>query len=79
MRGFWDGSKKTDGRAGCGVVITAVDGDKWITISKIAVLLKACTVMAAEVVGASVWTEIWDLVLENPQCGQLKTSVLMTS
>ena len=66
VRGFWDGSKKTDGRAGCGVVIKGVDRDKWITIRKIAVLLKACTDMAAEVVGASVLTGILDLVLGKP-------------
>ena len=29
VRGFWDGSKKTDGRSGCGVVIKGVDRDKW--------------------------------------------------
>ena len=36
----WDGSKKTDGRSGCPVVIKGVDRDKWITISKIVVPLK---------------------------------------
>ena len=40
-----------------------MDRDKWITISKIAVLLKVCTAMAAEVVGAGVLTGISDLVL----------------
>ena len=50
MRGSWDGSKKTDGRAACGFAIKGVDRDRWTTISKIAVLLKACTAMAAEVV-----------------------------
>ena len=37
--------------------------DMWITISKIAVPLKASTAMAAEVVGAGVLTGIVDLVL----------------
>ena len=55
-RGFWDDSKKTDGRGGCGV-----DRDKWI--SKIAVPLKASTAMAAEEVSASVLIGILDLVL----------------
>ena len=50
------GSKKTGGRSGCGVVIKGVDRDKWITISEMAVPLKACTAMAAEVMGASVPT-----------------------
>ena len=57
VRGFWDGSKKTDGRTGCGVVIKGVDRDRWITISKIAVFVKAWAAMAAEVVGASVLTK----------------------
>ena len=63
VRGFSDGSNKTDGRSGCGVVINVVDRDKWVTISKIALPLKACITMTAEVVGASVLTVLLDLVL----------------
>ena len=63
VRGFWDGSTKTDGRSGRGVVIKGVDWDKWITISKIAVPLKACTATAPEAVGVSVLTGILDLAL----------------
>ena len=48
VRGFWDGSKKTDGRSGCGVMIKGVDRDKWITISKISVPLRTCTAMVGE-------------------------------
>ena len=39
VRGYWDGSKKSSGWSGCGVVIKAVDKVKWITITNIAVLL----------------------------------------
>ena len=63
VRGVWDGSKKTDVRSGCGVVIKCVDMDEWITISIIAIPPKACAAMAAEVVGASVLTGVLDLVL----------------
>ena len=62
MRGFWTAARRQTG-SGCGVVIKGVDRDKWITISKIAVLLKVCTAMAADVVGARVLTGILDLVL----------------
>ena len=65
MRGFWDGSTKTDGRSGCGVVIKGVDRDRWITISNTAVLLKACTAMAPEVVGVSRLTGILNLMLRK--------------
>ena len=34
-------------------MIKYVDRDKWITISKIAVPLKACTTVATDVVGVS--------------------------
>ena len=60
---FWDGSKKTDGRSGCGVVIKGVDRNKCITVSKITVLLKGCAALAAEEVGVSVLLGILDLVL----------------
>ena len=49
VRGLWE-----YGRSGCGVLIKGVDRDRWITISRIAEPLKACTAMAAEVVGVSV-------------------------
>ena len=62
VRGFWDGSKKTGGRCGCGIVIKGVDRDKWIIISNIAGARRTCTAMASEVVGASVLTGVLDLV-----------------
>ena len=55
LRGLWDGSTKTDGRSGCGVVIKGVDKDKWITISKVAVPPEAYKA-AAEIAGANVLT-----------------------
>ena len=54
VRGFWDGSSKCYGRSCCGVVITVVDRNKWITISNIAVPLGTRTSMTAEVVGLCV-------------------------
>ena len=33
VRGFWDGSKKTDGRSGCGVMIKGVDSDRHLIMS----------------------------------------------
>ena len=60
MRAFWDGSSKSNGRRGCGLVIKGVDRDRWITISKIAVPVGLCTAMAAEVMGACVLTGILD-------------------
>ena len=32
---------KDNGRSGCGIVIKGVDRETWVTISKIAVLLKS--------------------------------------
>ena len=61
-KGFWDGSCKGNGMIGCGVVIKGVDRDRWVTISKIVVLLKVGTAMAAEMMGVCVLTEILDLV-----------------
>ena len=63
MRGFWDGSSKINGGSGCGVVIKGLDGDKRITISKIAAPLRMCTAMAAEVASVCVFTGILDFVL----------------
>ena len=34
VRGVWDGSKKTNGRTRCGVVVNGVDRDKLITITR---------------------------------------------
>ena len=56
---------KEDGSSGCGVVIKAVDRKNWITISNIAVPLRACTAMAAEITGVSVLTEVLDLLLDE--------------
>ena len=39
-------AKKEDGSIACGIVIKVVDREKWITISKIAVPLKARATMA---------------------------------
>ena len=58
VRGFWDGSSKVNGRSGCGVVSNGVDRDKWITISKIAVLLGIGTATTAAVMGVCVLTGI---------------------
>ena len=46
VKSFWDASAKDNGKSGCGVVIKGVDRDRWVTISKIAVLLKADTSMS---------------------------------
>ena len=43
-------------------MIKGVDSDKWNTIRKIAVLLRTCTAMAAENVGAGVLTDVLDLL-----------------
>ena len=68
LRRIWDGSTKTNGRIGCGVVIPGVDSDTWITINKIAVFSRMCTAMAAEVVGVCVLTGIMDFALGKHQC-----------
>ena len=62
VKGYWDGSFKDNGKNGCGVVVKVVDRERWVTISKIAILLKAGTAMAAEVAGACVLTGILDLL-----------------
>ena len=64
MKGFWDGSSKDNGKSGCGVVIKGVHRDR-LTISRIALLLKVGTAMAAEVMGVCVLTEILDLVFQQ--------------
>ena len=35
VRGYWHGTKKVNGWSGCGVVIQAVDRDRWITFNKL--------------------------------------------
>ena len=56
---------KTTAKVDAAWSIKGVDRDSWVTISKIAVLLKACTAMAAEVMGVCVLTEILDLVFND--------------
>ena len=65
VRGCWDGSKQEDGSSGCGIVIRAVDRKSWITISKIAVPLTACTAMAVEIAEVNVLTVVRDLLSEQ--------------
>ena len=45
VKGYWDGSFKDIGKSGCGVVIKGVDMEIWVTINRIAVLLKVGTAM----------------------------------
>ena len=56
------GRQQKNGSGGCGVAIKAVGKKKWITISSMAVLLKACTAMAAEITGVSVLCEVLQVV-----------------
>ena len=65
VKGVWYGSSKNNGKRGCGVGVEGVDRDRWITISKIAVLLGTGTAMAAEVMGVCVLPGILDLVLHK--------------
>ena len=58
VKGFGDGIQG-QWRKWCGVVIKGVDRERWVTISRIAVPLKAGTAMAAEMMG--VLTGILDL------------------
>ena len=46
-------------------MIKDVDQVKWITTSKIAVPLKTCTAMAAEIADASVLTSLLDLFFDK--------------
>ena len=46
----------------CEIMMKAVDNKNWITISIIAVPLKACTAMAAKTTGVNVLTEELDLL-----------------
>ena len=61
-RGFWDGRFKDNDRSGCGPVIKGVDREKWVTITKIALPLKASAAMAAEILGVCVLTSVLDLI-----------------
>ena len=65
VEGFLDGSSKDNGQRGCGVVIKGVNGERWVTISGIAVPLKVGTAMAAEVTSVCVLTEILDDLVFN--------------
>ena len=47
------------------MVFKAVDGEKWMTISNFAVLLKACSAMAADIAGDNVLIEVSDLPFEK--------------
>ena len=49
----------------CGVIIKGADRDAWVTISKIAVPLRTCSAMTAEVVGACILTETPDMILNK--------------
>ena len=61
------GSAKDNGESGCGVVIKGVDRERWVTISKFVVPLKAGT---AIVMGVCVLTEIPDQVFNKCLCMQ---------
>ena len=62
VRGFWHGSFEDNDRSGCGIVIKGVDRGKWVTISKIAIPVKADAAMAAEIAGVCVLASILDLI-----------------
>ena len=51
-------------------MIKAVDREKWITVSKIAVPLKVCTAVAADIAGTSVVPEALDPVFDNKYLGK---------
>ena len=70
MKGLWDGRSKDNSKGGCDVVIKRVDGDTWVTISKILVPLKVGTAMAAEVAGVCVLTGILGLVFNKSLSNQ---------
>ena len=46
-KGLWSGSSKDNGNSRCCVVIKGVDWDTWVTISRIALLLRVSAAMAA--------------------------------
>ena len=70
MKGFWDGSAQDNGKSVCGVAIKGINGDRWVTISRVEELLKVGTAMAAEMMGVCVLTEILDLIFNKCQCIQ---------
>ena len=57
----------------------AFDTELWITISNIAVPLKACTAMAAEIAGASMLTAVLDFLFDKKQSRKTSTVVLSKS
>ena len=63
MRGFWDGSFKDNGKSVCGIVVKGVDREGWVTINKIAILLKVGGAMTTEIAGVCVLTSMLDLIL----------------
>ena len=70
VKGCWDGSCKDNGKSGCCVVKKGVDRERWVTISKIAVLRKVGAATAAEMMGVCVLTGFLDLVFHKCLCGQ---------
>ena len=47
------------------MVIKGVDKEKWVTISKVAVPLKICTAMAAEMMGVCLLMSVLNLILNK--------------
>ena len=69
-------AKKNNGRSGCGGVVTeAVDRGNWITISKFAVPLKACTAMAAEIAGFNMLMAVLDVFSDQKSISETSTVV----
>ena len=60
VRGCWDGGKTDGGRCQ-----SRPQDEKWITIRKIAVPLKACSAMGGEIAGTSLSTGVLGLLLHN--------------
>ena len=56
VRGFWDESTKPDFKSGCGIVMT---------IGKIAVLLKTCTALSAEITEVSILADVLDVIFNS--------------
>ena len=69
-------AKRNNGCSGCGIVVTAVDMESWITISEIAAPLKASTAMATEVAGVRNLIEVRDLRVEKEMNMQTVTDCI---
>ena len=65
VKGYWDGSSKDYGKSGCGVVIKEVNKNRWVTIRRVAVILKVGAAVAADDAGVCVLTGILDLVFNK--------------